>query len=154
MLVSAALSPPATAKLQSTCFVCGLAHPSGLRIRYDHAGDGLIQARWTPSRSWEGFQGIVHGGIVSTILDEAMSKAVMAQGYQALTAELKVRFRRPVPPGEELEIRGWVTDRFKRRIRTEAVVAGTSGAEFAHAWGVFLAFTGGSPPTGKGAALR
>ncbi len=81
---------------------------------------------------------------MSTILDEAMSKAVAATRCQALTAELKVRFRRPVPPDCELEIRGWVLDRRKRRIRTEAVVTGAGGEELAHAWGVFLTMEAGA----------
>jgi acyl-coenzyme A thioesterase PaaI-like protein len=115
-----------------------------LRIRYAPSADGPVAARWTPNRTWEGFPGIVHGGIVSTILDEAMSKAVAASGCKALTAELKVRFRRPVPLDRELAIRGWVLDRRKRRIRTEAVVTSPDGEEFAHAWGVFLTMEAGA----------
>ena len=136
----------------SSCFVCAPTHPSGMRIRYDLAADGSVEARWTPDRSWEGFPGIVHGGIVCTILDEAMSKAVSALGCKALTAELKVRFRRPVPPGQELAIRGWIIDRCKRRLRTEAIVTSVDGSELAHAWGSFLSSSG--PHTDTEAGLR
>ena len=135
---------PPPAEVESACFVCGPSHPRGLRIRYVRAADGSVAARWTPDRTWQGFPGMIHGGIVSTILDEAMSKAVAASRCQALTAELKVRFRRPVPQDCELQIRGWVLDRRKRRIRTEAVVTGSGGEELAHAWGVFLTVEAGA----------
>ncbi len=129
---------PPRAEIQSTCFVCGPTHPIGLRIRYELTGDGVVNARWVPSHAWEGFRGIIHGGIVCTVLDEAMSKAVAASAGEALTAEMRVRFRRRIQPGQELAIRGWIVDHSKRRIRTEAVVAGADGEEFAHAWGTFL----------------
>jgi len=95
----------------------------------------------------DGFPGIVHGGIVATLLDEAMSKAIAAIGSAALTAELKVRYRRPVPSGNEFAVRGWVLDRQKRRVRAEAAVVDRDGAECAHGWGTFLAASdnAGSP---------
>lgn len=132
---------PPRAEIQSTCFVCGPTHPIGLRIKYELTGAGVINARWVPSRAWEGFRGIIHGGIVCTVLDEAMSKAVAALAGEALTAEMRVRFRRRIQPGHELAVRGWIVDRSKRRIRTEAVVTDADGEEFAHAWGTFLALT-------------
>jgi acyl-coenzyme A thioesterase PaaI-like protein len=80
----------------------------------------------------EGFRGIVHGGIVSTVLDEAMSKAVFATNCQALTCELRVRFRHRVTVGEPLRIRGWVVARQKRKITAEASLCTLDGKERAH----------------------
>jgi acyl-coenzyme A thioesterase PaaI-like protein len=139
--VPASLDRPAAppAEAQSTCFVCGPANPIGLRIKYEVTGSGVVQARWVPGAAWQGFPGIVHGGIVSTVLDEAMSKAVAALAEKALTAEMRVRFRSPVQLGREFTIRGWIVERWKRRFRTEAAVTGADGEEFAHAWGTFLA---------------
>jgi acyl-coenzyme A thioesterase PaaI-like protein len=133
-------SPPASPRTesQSTCFVCGPTHPGGLRIRYERASDGSVFAVWAPDSRWEGFPGIIHGGIVSTVLDEAMSKAVAALPCQALTAALRVRLHRRVQSGMKLRIRGWVLERRKRRVRTEAVLEGLTGQEYAHAWGTFL----------------
>ena len=126
------------ARAQSRCFVCGPDHPNGLHIAYRMSSDGTTTALWTPDSNCEGFRGIVHGGIVSTVLDEAMSKAVAASGCEALTGELRVRLRRRVAPGEVLSIRGWVTGRKKRLIETEATLTDGSGAERAHAWASFL----------------
>ncbi len=137
-MAAAAAGGRARARGRRTCVVCGPENPRGLRVRYEAGDDGSVTAGWNPERCWEGFQGVIHGGIVSTVLDEAMSKAVVAGGCEALTAELRVRFRRPVASGGAYRIRGWVADRVKRRIRTEAELTGPDGAEHAHAWAVFL----------------
>ncbi len=127
------------AEPQSCCFVCGADHPAGLRIRYQPNPDGSVAAHWTPGSAWEGFRGIIHGGVLSTVLDEAMSKAVMHAGCEAVTGELRVRFRRPVAPAETLRIRGWILERRKRLIAAEASLTASDGSERAHAWASFLA---------------
>lgn len=129
---------PLQARSQSACFVCGQDNPRGLRIRYQRQDSGEMTAAWTPSPEWEGFRGIVHGGVVSTVLDEAMSKAVAATGSQALTAELRVRFRRHVTSGDAFLIRGWIVKRNKRLIEAEATLTTPDGTEHAHAWARFL----------------
>jgi acyl-coenzyme A thioesterase PaaI-like protein len=131
-------SGPLRAQAQSGCIVCGPEHPRGLRIRYELDSGGAVTADWTPTSEWEGFQGIVHGGIVSTVLDEAMAKAVAASRCEALTGELRVRFRRHVEAGEELRIRGWIVERRKRLITAEATLTDSGGSERAHAWAAFL----------------
>ena len=127
------------AQSQDACIVCGPNHPHGLRIRYGLAGDGSVAANWIPTPEWEGFRGVVHGGIISTVLDEAMAKAVAATECKALTGELRVRFRHPVQSGEKCQIKGWVVKRTKRLIETEATLTAADGSECAHAWAVFLA---------------
>jgi acyl-coenzyme A thioesterase PaaI-like protein len=122
---------------QSPCVVCSPGHPHGLRIRFSFASDGSVSADWTPTEAWQGFRGIIHGGIISTVLDEAMAKAVAAAG-RALTGELRVRFRYPVAPGQELRIRGWIVERTRRMIKAEAALTAIGGCEHAHAWSVFL----------------
>jgi acyl-coenzyme A thioesterase PaaI-like protein len=126
------------ARSQSACFVCGQDNPHGLRIRFQRHDSGEMTATWTPSSAWEGFRGIVHGGVVSTVLDEAMSKAVAATGSEALTAELRVRFRRHVTSGDVFLIRGWIVKRNRRLIETEAALTAPDGTEHAHAWASFL----------------
>ena len=130
------------ARTQNGCVVCGQTNPHGLRIRYVLERDGVISAEWRPTENWEGFEGIVHGGIISTVLDEAMSKAVAAMNYEALTGELRVRFRCHVAAGENLRIRGWVVEKVKRLVRAEATLTAADGSERAHAWARFLALPG------------
>ena len=135
------------ARTQNGCVVCGQDNPYGLRIQYVLGHDGIISAEWRPTANWEGFEGIVHGGIISTVLDEAMSKAVAAMNYEALTGELRVRFRHRVAAGENLRIRGWVLEKAKRLVRAEAVLTAADGSERAHAWARFLALPGPDPAT-------
>lgn len=86
---------------------------------------------------------MIHGGIVSTVLDEAMSKAAATGGTPAYTCDLRVRLKRHVTPGERLEVRGWVVDRTKRKVLTEATISDAGGCELAHAWATFLEVPGG-----------
>ncbi len=83
MLATASRAPTGALRvqIQTGCIVCGRDHPHGLRIRYGLAEEGVI---------------------LSTVLDEAMSKAVAAAECEALTGELRVRFRHYVAPGEKL----------------------------------------------------
>ena len=135
------------ARTQNGCVVCGQDNPYGLRIQYVMGRDGAVTAEWRPTENWEGFEGIVHGGIVSTVLDEAMSKAVAAMNYEALTGELRVRFRHHVAAGENLRIRGWVVEKVKRLVKAEATLTAADGSERAHAWARFLALPGPDPAT-------
>ncbi len=120
------------------CFACGAANPQGLHLSFEITPAGEARARWVAGAVWEGFEGILHGGIVSTMLDEAMAHAVVARQWKAFTCELRVRMRRSVSTGETIEIRGWIVERQKRRILAEASITGGDGTERAHAWATFL----------------
>ncbi len=126
------------ARPQTACFACGPENPNGLRLCFTVNEDESVSAAWRVPPGFEGFKGILHGGIVSTLLDEAMAKAVVRRGWQALTAEIRVRLRKHIATGETVQIRGWVVERQKRRILTEASVSGMDGCERAHAWAIFL----------------
>jgi len=130
--------PAIRALAQSSCFVCGPENPRGLQLDFTRGEAGEMSASWTPHSDHEGFHGVIHGGIVSTILDEAMAKAVIAMEIEALTAELRVRFRRLVATGQPVRVKGWISSRNKRMIHTEAALTAPDGSELAHAWAVFL----------------
>jgi acyl-coenzyme A thioesterase PaaI-like protein len=122
----------------SHCVVCGRDNAHGLQIQYGSDAAGATVADWTPTAAWQGFRGIIHGGIVATVLDEAMSKTVAAAQCEALTGELRVRYRHYVATGETLHVRGWIVKLAKRLITTEATLTATDGSERAHAWASFL----------------
>ena len=130
------------ALLQSACFACGPDNARGLRLRFDTRKSGESVAEWIPEKFTEGFRGIVHGGIVSTVLDEAMSQAVAAAGLPALTAELRVRLRHHVPSTCLVQVRGWIDSHSRRLIKTEAAITDSDGIELAHAWASFLTVKG------------
>lgn len=97
-----------------------------------------MTTEWLPDSDLEGFSGITHGGVISTVLDEAMSKVVAAAGVEALTAELRVRFRHHVSTGVSVRVRGWIETSSRRKFNTEAALFGPDGSELAHAWAIFL----------------
>ena len=87
------------------CFVCGPKNSLGLNLQVKEGVDGhTCTFTWTPGPAFQGYAGIVHGGILSTLLDESMAYAVMGNDTLAVTAELRVRFLRPAPVGVPLKI--------------------------------------------------
>jgi acyl-coenzyme A thioesterase PaaI-like protein len=125
------------APLNPNCVVCGADNQKGLQLEFQGDPNG-VDAVWVPTEEWESFRGTVHGGIITAVLDEAMSKAVIARNWEALTVDLRVRFRGRVSPGEELRVHGWVVEKRKRRVLTEAILVTGTGIERAHAWAAFL----------------
>lgn len=125
-------------RLNPSCFACGAENPRGLHLEFGSVVPGHVSLAWTPAENLESFRGIIHGGIVTTVLDEAMSHAVVASHWEALTAEMRVRFRQSVRVGESLHVSARVVERRKRKILTEATMKTLDGEERAHAWATFL----------------
>ena len=119
------------------CFVCGSQNPGGIHLSF-RVTSSKVSAEWVPSDMLESFEGTIHGGIIATVMDEAMSQAIMARDWEAVTAELNVRYRAYVSPGESLFVSGWLVSRHKKLIKAEASVRTSAGDERAHAWGTFL----------------
>lgn len=101
------------------CFVCGVQNPCGLKLRFFNDGYRRCLARVTLGEQYQSYPGMVHGGILATILDEAMGRAILAEGEQGdvrplteerfvFTARLETRFRHPVPLNQEFLVRGRV----------------------------------------------
>lgn len=108
----------------------------------------MVSALWVPTERYEGFKGLVHGGILATVLDEAMAKVAISLGLEALTGELRVRFRHHVAPGEPVQITGWVVSHRGRLLKIEASVCALDGEERCHAWGLF-AIVPGAPTVAR-----
>jgi uncharacterized protein (TIGR00369 family) len=84
---------------QNRCFGCGPANPGGLHLEFLLAEDGNVVCLVTVPDTFEGPPGYLHGGIISTLLDETMSKAVRAHGFTAMTRQMEIDYLRPVPSG-------------------------------------------------------
>jgi hypothetical protein len=93
------------------CFACGQLNLHGLRLDL-HARSGRCWTEISLPERFEGWEGIAHGGIICTILDEVMAWAIVGEDAWAVTARLQVEFKRPIPVGSS--IRGEV-DRQRRR---------------------------------------
>lgn len=91
------------------CFVCGVENKSGLNLAFYDTAPGHVEARWNARSDFQGFPGIVHGGIIAAALDEAATRTVFGANRSArlvVTASLEIRYRRPVPINTELMITG------------------------------------------------
>ena len=75
---------------QNRCFGCGQANPVGLHLEFFMAEDGSVVCPGAVTDAYEGPKGYLHGGIIATLLDETMSKAVRARGFTAMTRHMEV----------------------------------------------------------------
>jgi len=128
---------------QNHCFGCGAGNAVGLRLTFsvtDGEGSaGAVVAEATISDQYEGPPGYLHGGIIATLLDEAMSKANRAQGVTAMTRQMSVEYLRPVPSGAPIRIEGRVTRVEGRKHWAEAKIASANGVLLASATALFIA---------------
>ena len=122
-----------------SCFVCGEANPLGLNLRFESDGR-LVRAKFLPRPEHTGLKGVVHGGVISTVLDEIMVWACAVQTRRFVyCAELNVRFIQPMPPGKEVVVTGELVINRKGRIyETKAAVHDANGLQLAKATGKYL----------------
>ena len=120
------------------CFGCGPANPIGLHLAFEHHPDGGVQAQFTPGLEHQGWDGVMHGGLVTVLLDEAMAWAAAASTRMYYTGRLEVRYRQPVRTGVPLTIRGWIGRDRGRTLETRAEVQTASGEVLAEANALFM----------------
>jgi acyl-coenzyme A thioesterase PaaI-like protein len=117
------------------CFVCGLANPYGLKLRFYETGPGEVIAEYTVPEKFQGYPGVVHGGIVTAMLDEVTGRAHMQEDPPRFmfTAKMEIRLRKNVPIGQPLRIVGRV-ERSKSRVATsKGMIYGPEGDLLAEA---------------------
>jgi len=116
------------------CFVCGKSNVNGLQLNWTTNG-AATEAEFFPLKSHQGWQGLVHGGILATVLDEAMTRLAWERFGGAVTAEITVRYFNPARIGEKLLIRGEVGEMKSRLIPTKAEIRNGGGRLIATATG-------------------
>jgi uncharacterized protein (TIGR00369 family) len=123
------------------CFACGELNERGLRLHL-HLSDGRCWTELALDSAFEGWEGIVHGGILVTILDEVMAWSLVARDAWGVTARMTTEFRRPVRVGQAIRAEGWLARTRRRLLDTEArIVDAASGELLAHAEGLYVAAT-------------
>jgi uncharacterized protein (TIGR00369 family) len=120
------------------CFGCGPANANGLRLEFLLASDGAVVSLPVVPEAFEGHPGFLHGGIIATLLDEAMSKAVRVLGKPSMTRKMEVEYLRPVPSGAPLRIEGRVVRNEGRKHWAEAVIVDAQETTLAQAKGLFI----------------
>jgi uncharacterized protein (TIGR00369 family) len=123
------------------CFGCGPANTVGLHLEFFLASDGSVVSLPVVTNAFDGHPGYLHGGIIATMLDETMSKAVRAQGRPSMTRKIEVDYLRPVPSSIPLRIEGRVVRNEKRKHWAEATILNQGGIVLAHSKGLFIEVT-------------
>lgn len=111
---------------ETYCFACGPDNPIGLHLDFHFAEEKYVAEKTLP-HEYQSYEGVVHGGIVTTMLDEAMGGCLYSSGEKAVTARLDVRYRKPTPVGEQLVITGWEESRRGSFVNMKATIALADG---------------------------
>ena len=120
------------------CFVCGPANPIGLKLQFEMQGEVCV-ATFTPGEHHIGFNSVVHGGLLFSVLDDVMANWLFLQGMRGYTAKASVRYRRHARVGEALALAGTCVSRRRRHVTlTGTATEISSGERVAETQGVFM----------------
>lgn len=119
------------------CFACGVKNPIGLHLKFEKVED-KITATKNLAREYEGYEGAAHGGIVATMLDEAMCAFIKYfYNEQAMTGRLEIRYRHPTPIEQDLTISAWQESQRRNIITMRSTVTAADGSVTAEATAKF-----------------
>lgn len=126
--------------VSKNCFVCGVENPFGLHMRFmesvpDAQGHAVVTAEYTVPAHYQGYPGVVHGGIIATMLDEVTSRTVFRGDSPrfVVTAQLSLRYRKPVPVETPLKLTGRVVEDKGRVLRVSGEIQNVDGVVLAEA---------------------
>ena len=129
---------PMLYKAQNTCFGCGPANPTGLHLKFFVHADGSVVCPVTVPERFEGLVGYLHGGVIATLLDEIMSKAVRARGLSGMTRHMEIEYLRPVPSKTPLRLEADLTHSEGRKHWVQGRVLNERGTVLARGKGLWV----------------
>ena len=123
----------------NSCFGCGGANPRGMQLAFeqDDARQRIV-GRFRLGEEYQGGSGFLHGGIIALLLDEAMGKAARFHSEHAVTADLRVEYKRPIRVNSEIVVEGFVTRRDGRQLYHEGEIRNEAGDLLARGEGRFV----------------
>jgi uncharacterized protein (TIGR00369 family) len=93
----------------SCCLMCGNKNPHSLGLVFKADNSGAVFAEFQGRPELQGYKGFMHGGVISALLDAAMTHCLFHHDIKAMTADLNIRYRKPVPCGELLVLKAWIS---------------------------------------------
>lgn len=120
------------------CFVCGRENSIGLHMHFFADADGCVYADYVPREEEQGYPGVVHGGLLTTMLDELIGRTAIASDLWCMTAKLEVRFKKPVPLGAPLKLKGEITKKSGRLLEGHGEIRLIDGSLAVEARGTYL----------------
>lgn len=117
------------------CFVCGLHNPFGLHLTFTNTAEGEVSADLNLGENFQGYPGVIHGGIIAAMLDEACGRAFMTgeEPRFMFTARLETQYRKNVPVGEPLRLVGQAGPARGRTAKATATITSQAGEVLAEA---------------------
>ncbi|MDD2404592.1 MAG: PaaI family thioesterase [Lentisphaerae bacterium] len=97
--------------LHANCLLCGNCNPLSLHLVFTIDENGEVTASFKGRQLLQGYRGMLHGGVIASLLDSAMTNCLFRHGINAVTGELKVRYRHPVPCSAVLFLRARIVSR-------------------------------------------
>jgi acyl-coenzyme A thioesterase PaaI-like protein len=104
------------------CWVCGPQNPAGLNVSFEPVGNNGSRARYVARDEHGGWPGVLHGGVLLALMDEALGWSLYFHGPGGVTARFDARVRRQTPIGSTLVVRAWTTERRGRLVKARAEV--------------------------------
>jgi uncharacterized protein (TIGR00369 family) len=121
------------------CFGCGGANDRGMKLTFvqDNVNRRIV-GKFVLGEAYQGGGGMGHGGIIATLLDEAMGKVCRFRDVRAVTAELTVQYLKPVKVDEEIVVEGFETDQKGRNLFLAGEIRNSAGELLAKGTGRFV----------------
>ena len=128
---------PSSKKKKNLCFACGQDNPAGMHLKFTQEGKRFV-CNFRLSKRYTGPPRHCHGGIIATILDDAMSKLNKLRHVTAVTSKMTVEYLRPVPLHKPLRVESHEVSKRARRLTHTAEISDASGAVLARSRGTFI----------------
>jgi uncharacterized protein (TIGR00369 family) len=122
---------------EQRCFVCGKNNGIGLHLTFRLEED-VTYSEFVPQPDHQGYDGIVHGGILAALLDDAMANCLWLRGVSAVTAKMALRYREPVQVGTRLFIYGRLLHEREKMATAEGWITTPTGTRLVEASGTFF----------------
>jgi acyl-coenzyme A thioesterase PaaI-like protein len=113
------------------CFCCGEDNDKGLKLKFDYPVVGTAETSLVVPEYFTGWENLTHGGLISMLLDETMAHACISSKLIGVTAELTVRFKKPLPVNTEVFVKGTMTEGKGRIALTSGEIIDASGIVYA-----------------------
>ncbi len=113
------------------CFCCGDKNDRGLKLKFIYPGEGHALTTLIVPDYFTGWENLTHGGLISMLLDETMAHACISSSLTGVTAELTVRFKKPLPVGTEINVSGIMTEAKGRIALTTGKISDKDGKIYA-----------------------
>jgi uncharacterized protein (TIGR00369 family) len=127
------------AKSDNVCFGCGGANSTGMKLEFDaNTETGHVIGRFRIAKDFQGSMGMLHGGIIALLMDEAMGKVCRLSDVRAVTAELAVKYLRPIQVEQEIIVEAFQVKRDGRDMYHESTISAANGKVLARGTGRFV----------------